>query len=127
MCVGEGIRHHDQAGIWLACVCGNHGLELGRVAYRCRCSVYRKGCGSSLKGLEVILGIGRRCGVKQQGDAGYARCDLLKQLQPFAGNCRLHDDESGDITARPRKARDEATTERIGDERENDGDAACLS
>src|SRR5262249_17598873 len=34
--------------------------------------------------------------------------------------------ETGDISSRLRKARDEAATDRIGDKRENDGDGACL-
>src|SRR5262249_59040992 len=30
----EGIRHHDQAAIRRACLCGNDGVELGPVATR---------------------------------------------------------------------------------------------
>ena len=55
-----------------------------------------------------------------------ARRNLLEQLQPLAGHSRLHRDETGDVTARPRKARDESAADRIGNESENDGDGARL-
>jgi hypothetical protein len=72
------------------------------------------------------LGKRRRCRVEQEGDPGDARRDLLEQPQPLAGQGRLHIDETGDVAARPREARDEAAADWIGAGRENDGYAARL-
>ena len=55
-----------------------------------------------------------------------ARRNLLEQLQPLAGYRRLEHGETGDVTARPREARDEAAADRIGNDRENDRDGARL-
>jgi hypothetical protein len=40
MGIREGIRHHDQATIRLASLCGNDGFELGVVA---NIAIYRSG------------------------------------------------------------------------------------
>ncbi len=57
---------------------------------------------------------------------GSARRDLLEQLYPFAGHRRLEIDETGDVAARPRQALDKAAANRIGNDRENNGDGARL-
>src|SRR5262249_34871157 len=82
--------------------------------------------GGSFEGLEIIFGIGRRCGIEQESDPGDAWCNLLEKFQPLAGHRRLHNNETRDVAAGARKARDETTAEWIGHENENDGDAARL-
>jgi 3'-5' exonuclease len=57
--------------------------------------------------------IGRHC------DPGHARRDLPEQLQPFAAQRALSHDKTGGVAARPREACDEATADRIGNNREN--------
>src|SRR5215831_14422531 len=53
--------------------------------------------------------------------------NLLEQFHPFAGHRRLgRKHETGDVAARVRQARDEAAANRVGNERENDGDGARL-
>src|SRR5260221_14346603 len=60
-------------------------------------------------------------------DPGNAWCNLLEQFHPFAGHRRLgRKDETGDVAARSREGRDEAAADRVGNERENDGDGARL-
>jgi hypothetical protein len=76
--------------------------------------------------VQPIFEICRRCRVEQHRDPGDARCNLFEQLQPLASHRGLHSDETGDVSSRLRKARDEAAADRIGNERENDGDGACL-
>ena len=50
----------------------------------------------------------------------------LEQFQPLAGDRRLREDETRDIPAWPRQARDKTAADRIGNDRENDGDGARL-
>jgi hypothetical protein len=51
----------------------------------------------------------------------------LSSSNHFAGHARLHDNETGSVATRAREARNEAVAERIGDEREDDGDAAAFA
>src|SRR6516164_6801085 len=126
MGIREGIRHHDQATIRPASLCGNDAFELGRVANRCSDRLHGEGRSGGFEGSQPIFEICRRCWVEQEGYPVDARRNLLEQLQPLASHRRLHSDETGDVSSRPRKARDEAAADRIGNERENDGDGACL-
>jgi hypothetical protein len=84
-----------------------------------------KEAAAALKGFSQYFEICRRCRVEQHCDPGDARCNLLEQLQPLASHRGLHSDETGDVSSRLREARDEAAADRIGNERENDGDGAC--
>src|SRR5262249_13697247 len=120
----EGIRHHDQAAIRLACVYANDGCEFGGVTDGRRDRLHCERLCRGFEGLQPIFGIWRRCGVEQESDPGDARRNLLEQFQPLAGHPGLHNDETSDIAARVRKARDEAAAKRIGHKYENDGDAA---
>src|SRR5215467_12736580 len=52
---------------------------------------------------------------------------LFEQLQPLGSHGGLHSDETSDVSSRLRKARDKAAADRIGNERENDWNGACLS
>ena len=115
-----------KAAIRLACLCGNNGVELGHVANRCGDRLHCEGGGGGFEGVQVIFGICRRCRVEQEGDPVDARRNLLEQLQPLARHRALESGETGDVAARPRKARDEAAADRIGNDRENDGDGARL-
>jgi hypothetical protein len=49
---------------------------------------------------------------------------LLQQLQPFAADRRLDVGDAGDISARPRQARDETARDRVGDMHKDD--RGCL-
>ena len=75
---------------------------------------------------QVIFGICRRCRVEQETDPVDARRNFLEQLQPLAGHRWLNIGETGNVAARPRKARDEAAADRIGNVHENDGDGARM-
>ena len=122
----EGIRHHDQAAIRRACLCGNDGVELGPIANRCGDRLHCERRSGGFEGVQIIFEMWRRYRVEQEGDPGDARRDLLEQLQPLARDRRLIIGETGDVAARPRKARDEAAADRIGNDGENDGDGARL-
>src|SRR5215831_16006022 len=73
----EGIRHHDQAAIRLACVYANDGCEFGRVTDGRRDRLHCERLCRGFEGLQPIFGIGRRCGVEQESDPGDARRNLL--------------------------------------------------
>jgi hypothetical protein len=60
------------------------------------------------------------------GSLAQVRRNLLEQLQPFAGHRRLHSDETGDVAARLRKARDETAADRIGNVHKHNGDGTRL-
>jgi hypothetical protein len=49
--------------------------------------------------LYVIFGIWGRFRMEQESDPVDSRRDLLEQLQPFAGHCRLEIDDAGDVAA----------------------------
>ena len=54
------------------------------------------------------------------------RRNLLEQFHELACQRRFRNVETGDIAARPREARDKAAADRIGNNRENDGNCPCL-
>ena len=92
-----------------------------------RCDhLYSEGGSGSFEWVQVQLGKWRRCRVEQQGHAVDVRRDLLEQFNPLPGHRALHDDETGDVATRPRKARDEAAGDWIGDLRKNDRDGSRL-
>src|SRR5499427_3172843 len=126
MGIREGIRHHDQATIRLAGLRANDGFELGPVVNRCCDRLHGEGDSGGFEGVQPIFEICRRCRVEQEGYPGGARRNLLKQLQPLASHRGLYSDETGNVPSRLRKARDKAAADRIGNERENNGDGACL-
>src|SRR5262249_47675834 len=76
--------------------------------------------------VEVDVGGGGRWRVEQEGHPRDARRNLLEQLQPLAGYRRLHNDETGDIAARPREARHEAAADRVGNVHKDNRDGAGL-
>src|SRR6516225_1141503 len=86
--------------------------------------LHSEGRSSGFEGVQPILRIGRHRWVEQDGDPGNPGRDLLEQLQPLAAQRPLHHDETSRVTAGPREARDEAAADRIGNNRENDGDNA---
>src|SRR5262245_30865695 len=126
MGIRERIRHHDQATIWLASLCGNNGFELGHVANRCSDRLNAEGRSGGFEGFQPIFEICRRCRVEHEGYPVDSWRNLFEQLQPLAGHRGLHSDETSDVSSRPRKARDEAAADRIGNECEDDGNGACL-
>src|SRR5262245_31642557 len=73
-----------------------------------------------------VLGVGRHDRVEQERDPRDPWRDLLEQLRPLGAERALEVDEPGDVAARVRQARDEAAADRIGDDHEDDGDAARL-
>src|SRR5262249_35415290 len=122
----ESVRHHDQAAAWLVCLRGNDGFELGCVVNRSNDRLHSEGCSSGFKGVQPMFGIWRCCRVQQHRDPSDTRRNLFKKVQPLASHRGLHSDETGDVSSWFWKARDEAATNRIGNERENDGNATCL-
>src|SRR5262245_59052233 len=126
MGIREAVRHHDKATIWLTCLCGNDGFQLGSIANR-RCDrLDREGRGGGFEWVQENVTIWRRCQIEQESSPIDARCNLFEQLQPLASNRRLRKDETGDVAARPREARDEAAADWVSNDHENDGDGACL-
>ncbi len=122
----EGLGHHDQATVRLVCLCGNDGLELGTVAHR-GCDRFQcEGPSGGFEGVQEIFGKWRGCRVEQERDPVDARRNLLEQLHPLSDHRVFHMDETGDVAARPRQARDEAAADRIDSGRENNRDDACL-
>jgi transposase len=82
-------------------------------------------CG--FEGVQINFGNEWRCcRVKEEGDPADAWRDLFEQLGPLASHRRLKINETGDVAAWSRPARDEAAAYRIGNVRENDGDRARL-
>ena len=47
----EGIRYHDQATIWLACLSGNEEFELGHVVNGCDKRLHAEGRSGGLEGV----------------------------------------------------------------------------
>src|SRR5262245_65399705 len=97
MDVHEGTRHHDQAAIRLARLCGNYGFQLGRVANRRDDRFHRKGRSRSSEGVQIILGVGRGCRIKQEDYQVNAWSNILKQLKPLASSCWLNKDVTRDV------------------------------
>ncbi len=64
----------------------------------------------------------RRVGVEHDGDPFDAWRDLREQLQQLASNFPFCVDEAGDIPARERKARNETSANRVGDDHKYDRD-----
>ena len=58
--------------------------------------------------------------IANNGRSRHARHDLLKQLQPFRADAELERGKAGGIAARPSKACDESSADRIGDDHEHD-------
>ena len=79
-----------------------------------------------MNGFQVNVGIWRRCGIEQEGGPVDARRNLLEQLQPLAGNRRLHNGETSGVAAWPRKALYEAAADRIGNDNKHDGNSPRL-
>src|SRR5215475_8964503 len=110
----EGIRHCDQATIRLACLRGKDGLELQRIVERRSNRLHAEGRSGGFERAEVIFEVWRCGRVEQEGDPVYARRNLLEQLQPLAAQRSFKIDETGDVAAWPRQARNEASADRIG-------------
>jgi hypothetical protein len=67
-----------------------------------------------------LTGPGRIAGIPQDCHPGDVRCDLLEQLQPFRAEAVFEEREASDVAARPRQARNETGTDRIGSLHEHD-------
>jgi hypothetical protein len=64
--------------------------------------------------------IGRSVRVKQERRVGDPRHDLLEHFDPFAAQRRLDVDESRDVAAGVRQARDKSASNGIGNDDEDD-------
>ena len=87
--------------------------------------LHGEGGSGGLEGVQIDFSW-RGSRIEQEGDPVDARRNLLEQLQPLSGHRLLHCDETGDVAAWARNARDEAAPDRIGDLNENNRDAARL-
>src|SRR5262249_26364146 len=67
-----------------------------------------------------------RCRIEQQSGSIAARRNLLEQFQPFASNCRLHNGETGGVTAWPSQVLNEAAANRISNDYKHDRDGPRL-
>src|SRR5262245_41603715 len=65
-----------------------------------------------------------QCSIPKDCRSRYVRRNLLEQLQPFCGNAIFVRHETSSVAAWPRKAIDEASTNRIGHDREYNGHCA---
>src|SRR5216684_388650 len=116
MDIQETIRHHDQATIQPASLCGNDGFEVGLVVNRCGDRLECEGCSGGFEWVQVNVPVWRRCRIEQESGPVDAWRNLLEQLQPLAGDRRLHNGETGSVAAGPRQALDEAAADRIGND-----------
>src|SRR5262245_38328732 len=127
MDVQEGIRHADKPTIRLTGLCSNHGLELRHVANRSYDHLHSGGQTSGFEGFqEEVSDVWRRHWIEHDGGPSDTWRNLLKQLHPLARQCGLNTGEASDVAAWPRKARDKAAADRIGNSRENDRNGARL-
>src|SRR5262249_23648059 len=124
--IEETIRHHDHTTIWLACLCGKDGFELGHVVDRCSDLLQSQGRGGGFEWLEINVAIWRRGRIEQERGPVDARPNLLEQLQPLAGNGRLHNGETGGVAGRPRQTLNETAADRISNNHKYDGDSTRL-
>src|SRR5262245_46871359 len=67
-----------------------------------------------------LAGPGGYTGVSHDSYSRHTRCDLLEQLQPFAGQAVFVIEKTSNIAARSRQALDEACADGIGDIHEHD-------
>ncbi len=93
----------------LRCSCA-HETQLDRQRRRC--------CLEVLDCLRMV----RSGRIPQDDDPAKAWYRLLEQLQPFGAEFRQHDRQPGDVSPRSRKTCDDAGSDRIGDDRHDDGD-----
>src|SRR5579872_6675652 len=119
-----GVRYHDKAAKGRTCVCGDYRFEFGYVPNERRVRINSKERSGGSQGAQVIFG--RRCCVEWDKDPSNTWRNFLEQLKPLAAHRRLANGEAGDVPARPRKARNEAFADRIGNDCENDWDGARL-
>ena len=63
----------------------------------------------------------RRGWIPQDGDPGEPWDRFLEQLQPLGTEVSHHERESGDVAAGTRQVRDQARSDWIGDDGQNDG------
>src|SRR5262249_5476278 len=115
---------YDKAAIRVARLCCKDGLDIGAVVNWRGDRLHSESQSGGFEWLQVNVEVGRRCRVEQEGHPRDARRNLLEQLQPLAGYRRLHNDETGDIAARPREARHEAA--RIGNVHKDNRNGAGL-
>src|SRR5262249_40377412 len=120
----ESVRHHEKSAVRFACLCGNDGFKFGGIVDGCEYYLHCEGRSGSLKGLQPKFGKCRHCGIEQNGDPGDPRRNLLEQFQPLAGLRRFRNGETGSVAAWSVEARDETTSDRIGNNPKNDGDGA---
>jgi hypothetical protein len=64
--------------------------------------------------------------MQDEPDAVDVGCDLLEYLQPLSANRRLENRKTGEVPARPRHSRYEATADWIADEHEYDRYGGCF-
>src|SRR5262249_44295937 len=126
MHVQKAIRYHDQSAIWIASLCRDDGVEVGLIVNRRQYHLYSIGRCGCFERAQVNFDIWRRCRVEHEGGSVDARRNLLEQLQPFAGDRRLHNSETGGITARSRQTPGEAAADWIGNDHKNHWDGTRL-
>src|SRR5262245_53381281 len=102
MADSEGVRYHDQATTWLACLCGNEGFDTRHVVNGCDNRLHAEGSSGGSEWAQKTFDEGRRWRIEQQRHPGDPRRNLLKQFYPLATQ-RPHDGcETSRIAAWPR-------------------------
>src|SRR5262245_30373126 len=98
-------------------------LDLAGIAHVDCAQLYAQGRRRSLDYAELTRS-GRNGRFSNDRDPRHAGRNLFEQLQPFRSDAVFEHDKSGGIAARPREAIDVTGTDRVGNSREHDGNAA---
>src|SRR5262249_10597821 len=116
---------YDNTTIWLPRKCREGWLDFTRIAYagRCYCHSYRAGGGFDHTQEPHVcsrLGMMKECYPPNLGR------HLFENFQPLPAQLRFEIVEPGNVSARMCQVRNEAASDRIGDERKDDRNSMCL-
>src|SRR5438874_2349978 len=124
----EGVWQSDQAASRLARLSSDGIFDRRVIAHRSKRDRYPKRRGGGLYRAteqgDIWPGGGVR--VEDDGNPRDSRRDLLEQLQPFFENRRIVGAEPGDVAAGSREVLNNAQSNRIGHQNENDRYRASL-
>src|SRR5215472_1892608 len=119
------VRKDSEAAVGHAGDCDNRALDICGVIFYVTGEHFdaKRRCSGLGRVLQIVK-IGGSFWISQKCRAFSRWRNVLEHLKPFTNNARLEDHEAGDIAARTRDTRDEASTDRVDDEGEHDRD--CL-
>src|SRR6201999_3448437 len=119
------LLYYENPSVWLATDQRRCGLDLA-VATRGNFDERHAIAGGGLGRLDQWRCVRRGVRVVDDTDAVHIGCDLAKELDPFAADRQVPDDETGHVAAGVHHALDQSEAYRIGDLCEHDGNRLCL-